>query len=43
MKKFTDRFAGMDFDTASAVFKMVYPAYAPAAGMAGYARAHWEV
>lgn len=42
LNRFTDRFHGMDYDAAVQEFKAIYPAYAPAKGMADYARAHWK-
>jgi hypothetical protein len=33
---------GGSYDEAAFIFKKVYPDFAPAAGMDGYARAHWE-
>lgn len=35
-------YAAMSYDDAAAAFKVLYPEFAPAAGMEGYARAHWE-
>lgn len=38
----TDTFDAFTYDEALAAFRAIYPAYAPAAGMAGYARAVWS-
>ncbi len=42
MRKFTDRFADKLHWEAVQEFKRTYPAYAPAAGMDGYAKQHWD-
>lgn len=41
LRRHTDRFANMSHEEAVAEFKGIYPAYAPAGGMDGYAKAHW--
>lgn len=41
MARHTDRFAGMDFDRSVEQFRAIYPSYAPARGMASYAKSHW--
>jgi hypothetical protein len=35
-------YAGLDYDGAAEKFREVYPDFAPANGMEGYARANWE-
>lgn len=35
------RFTDLAYDEAAEAFRRVYPAFAPAKGMEGYARAHW--
>jgi hypothetical protein len=35
-------YAGLDYDGAVEKFREVYPDFAPAKGMEGYARQHWE-
>jgi hypothetical protein len=35
-------YAGLDYDGAAEKFRDVYPDFAPAKGMEGYARANWE-
>lgn len=42
LRKFSHEFDGMDFDQAVAEFTKLYPPYAPASGMAEYARQHWD-
>jgi protein-tyrosine phosphatase len=42
MAKFTGRFTSMDSEAASREFCRIYPAYAPAGGMAEYVRLNWE-
>ena len=32
----------MSYDDAAEAFRGIYPSFAPAGGMEGYARAHWE-
>lgn len=41
LAKYTDEFAGMDYEMASDYFRGIYPTYAPARGMEEYAKAHW--
>lgn len=41
MSRYTDRFAGMGVDDAVAAFRLLYPHYAPARGMADYIRLNW--
>lgn len=38
----TDRFAGMGIDDAVPAFRVLYPPYSPARGMADYARLNWD-
>lgn len=35
-------YAGLDYDQAAEKFREIYPDFAPAKGMEGYARQHWE-
>lgn len=37
----TERFKGLDYQRSVEQFRTIYPSYAPARGMAEYARAHW--
>jgi hypothetical protein len=41
MARFTDRFRSMDHGTAVQQFRWMYPAYAPAGGVAEFVRRHW--
>lgn len=41
MRKHTNTFADMSHAEAVEKFRAIYPDYAPAAGMDGYAEAHW--
>lgn len=41
LSRYTNRFAGMNVDDAVAVFRELYPPYAPARGMADYVRLNW--
>jgi hypothetical protein len=41
LRRHTDRFANMSHEEAVAEFKGIYPDYAPAGGMDGYAKGHW--
>jgi hypothetical protein len=41
MAKFTDRFRSTNSETAIQEFRRIYPAYAPAGGMAEYVRLNW--
>jgi hypothetical protein len=41
MAKFTSQFQSVDHGTAVQDFRLLYPSYAPAAGMADYARLNW--
>ena len=41
LAKFTDLFRSMDHSAAVQEFRRIYPAYAPAGGMADYARLNW--
>ena len=41
LAKFTDLFRSMDHSAAVQEFRRIYPAYAPAGGMAEYARLNW--
>jgi len=38
----TDHFAGLDHDAACQAFRGLYPAYAPARGVADFIRHHWS-
>lgn len=40
--KHTNRYRGLNLDAALTAFRAVYPAYAPARGMADYARINWS-
>lgn len=40
--KHTDRYEGLSLDAATAAFRADYPPYAPARGMADYARINWS-
>jgi hypothetical protein len=42
LSRYTDRFAGMDVNEAVAAFRVLYPLYAPARGMADYVRLNWD-
>ena len=42
MAKHTDRFNGMSSEAAVQEFRVIYPGYAPAAGIADYVRLNWE-
>lgn len=35
------RFAGLGYEEATTLFRTIYPPYAPARGMADYAKQHW--
>ncbi len=41
MAKFAESFRSMDHRAAVQQFRLIYPAYAPAGGVAEYARVHW--
>ncbi|CAN5224172.1 hypothetical protein BH10PSE3_BH10PSE3_07110 [soil metagenome] len=41
LAKHTDRFKGMAWGQAEAAFRAIYPPWAPARGMADYARLNW--
>jgi hypothetical protein len=41
MAKFTDRFVSMNSEAATREFQRIYPAYAPAGGIAEYIRLNW--
>jgi protein-tyrosine phosphatase len=41
LAKHTDRFRGFSIEDAVAAFRGSYPSYAPAQGMADYARLNW--
>jgi hypothetical protein len=41
LAKHSDQFRGADFETASRDFARIYPPFAPARGMAEYARLNW--
>ncbi len=43
LAKYTDEFAGMDYEQAADYFRATYPAYAPARGMALFAAQNWPV
>lgn len=42
LSRYTDRFAGMGIDDAVTAFRVLYPPYAPARGMANYVRLNWD-
>lgn len=42
LSRYTDRFAGMGVDDAVTAFRVLYPPYAPARGMADYVRLNWD-
>lgn len=42
LAKHTDRYRGLDYAAALALFRKSYPLYAPAPGVAEYARMNWE-
>ena len=42
LSKWTDTFKGKDYDEGVEAFKVIYPDYAPAKGMADYARKNWR-
>jgi predicted protein tyrosine phosphatase len=41
LQRHTDEFAGLDYEAAAEQFRSIYPSYAPARGVAEYARANW--
>jgi hypothetical protein len=42
LAKYTDRYRGLDYAAALALFRQIYPPYAPAHGIADFARLNWD-
>jgi hypothetical protein len=42
LSKFTDRFRDLDAAAATEAFRVIYPNYNPAQGMADFVRIHWQ-